>query len=73
VPTTFAATPEAEYLTPAQAAAFLNVRKQTLAVWRITKRYGLPFVRVGRHIRYRKSDLIRWAESRTEGAVEAAE
>ncbi len=29
----------------------------TLAVWACTKRYNLKFIRIGRSVRYRKSDL----------------
>lgn len=53
------------------AAEFLGVEEQTLAAWRCTNRYPLPFIRVGRKIRYRISDLERFLESRTVGAVEA--
>jgi excisionase family DNA binding protein len=46
-----------EVMTPEQAAEYLGVATQTLAVWRSTGRYALPFVKVGRHTRYRKADL----------------
>jgi excisionase family DNA binding protein len=46
------------------AARLLGVKVQTLAVWRMTGRYALPFVRVGRSIRYRKSDIDTWLASR---------
>lgn len=50
----------------AQAAAFLGLRPATLTVWRCTGRYRLPFIRVGRKIYYRVSDLEAWLNSRTE-------
>lgn len=50
-----------------QAAAILGVKPQTLAVWRSTGRYDLPFVRVGRLIRYRRADLEAWLEKRAVG------
>lgn len=40
-----------------QAADFLGIRQQTLAVWRSTKRYPLPSVKVGRLVKYRLDDL----------------
>ncbi len=40
-----------------QAAKILDVSPHTLDVWRATNRYPLPFVRIGRKIRYRLSDL----------------
>jgi excisionase family DNA binding protein len=35
-----------------EAAEFLGVQEQTLAAWACNHRYGLPFIRVGRRIRY---------------------
>lgn len=46
-------------------AALVDVHPGTLAVWRTTGRYGLPFVKVGRNVRYRKEDVLAWLESRT--------
>jgi excisionase family DNA binding protein len=59
-------------LTRDQAAEFLGVRAQTLAVWSTTGRYSLPLVRVGRSVRYRTSDLVAWLESRTTNQAEPA-
>lgn len=50
-----------------QASQLLGIKPQTLAVWRCTGRHELPFVRVGRSIRYRASDIQRWLDSRTVG------
>jgi excisionase family DNA binding protein len=55
---------ELELLTTADAARLLDVTPGTLEVWRTTKRYALPYVRVGRNIRYRRSDLVAFVESR---------
>jgi len=44
-------------LTRKQAAAYLGIKTQTLACWACNKRYVLPFVRVGRLIKYRVEDL----------------
>lgn len=46
-----------ELLTRRQAAAYLGVTEHTLAVWKCTKRYDLPCVKIGRLVKYRKSDL----------------
>jgi excisionase family DNA binding protein len=48
-----------------QAAQYLDVSPGTLSVWRCTGRYQLPFLKVGRKVRYRLSDLDAWLESRT--------
>ena len=49
-----------------QAATVLNVKPGTLSVWRSTGRYSIPFVKVGRSVRYRAGDLNAWLESRTQ-------
>lgn len=54
-----------ELLSADQAAATIDVTSGTLSVWRSTGRYGIPFIKIGRKVRYRKSDLIAWLESRT--------
>lgn len=54
-----------DLLTPGEAAAYLGVEQQTLAVWRTTGRYSLPAVRVGRLVRYRRSDLDAFLAART--------
>ena len=54
------------------AAAHIFVEPGTLSVWRSTGRYGIPFVKVGRLVRYRLSALDAWLQSRTRtsGATE---
>lgn len=52
-------------LDEAQAAQHLDVSPGTLSVWRSTGRYQLPFLKVGRKVRYRLSDLDEWLETRT--------
>ena len=48
-----------------QAAEVLGAKTTTLAVWRSTGRYNLPFVKVGRLVRYRVSDLAAFLARRT--------
>jgi len=52
-------------LTRQQAAEYLGVKPQTLAIWYSAGRYDLPVVKAGRCVRYRRSDLDAWLESRT--------
>ena len=54
----------AEILDTNGAAEYLGFKPQTLAIWRTTGRYGLPFLKLGRLVRYRKSDLDKWLASR---------
>jgi len=62
-----------ELLTREQTAKLLGVKGQTLAVWASTGRYGLRFIRVGKSVRYRRSDVEAWLESRAVGTVEGDE
>ncbi|MCY1406271.1 Helix-turn-helix domain protein [compost metagenome] len=56
-------TPET-LLTPEQAALVLGLSVKTLATWRSTGRYALPFIRCGGRIRYRRADLAAWLADR---------
>jgi len=51
-------------LDDAQAAAALGLKPSTLGVWRSTGRYALPYVKVGRLVRYTAGDLAAWLEKR---------
>ena len=55
---------KADLLDEKSAAAILDVSPGTLSVWRSTGRYNLPFLKVGRKVRYRRSDLEAWIQSR---------
>lgn len=46
-----------QLLSRKEAAAFLGLSVQTLAGWAWAKRYDLPFIKLGRLVKYRKSDL----------------
>ncbi len=59
-----ATSPSTSLLTPEQAAEFLGVTVGTLNVWRATRRYPLPYVKIGRKVMYRAQDLEQFAESR---------
>ncbi len=48
-----------------EAAQFLDNSPGTLSVWRSTGRYNLPFIKIGRNVRYRRADLVAWLEKRT--------
>ena len=54
-----------ELLTREQAAEYLGIKPQTLAVWATTGRYDLPVVHVGRLVRYRRDHLDEFLASRT--------
>ncbi len=53
------------------AAEILGLADGTLSVWRCVKRYPeLAYVRVGRSIRYRLSDIEKFIESRRVGGAQ---
>lgn len=55
----------ADLLDERKAADFLDVSPGTLSVWRSTGRYSIPFIKVGRSVRYSRNALQAWLESRT--------
>ena len=56
---------QSNLLTNEEAAEYLGVASNSLAVWRTTKRYAIPYVKVGRLVKYRLTDLEAFIESRT--------
>ena len=58
---------QSDLLTRREAAAYLGVTPETLAVWHCTKRYPIPVVKIGRLAKYRKADLDAFIASRVIG------
>ena len=58
-----------ELLTADQAAEYIGVKPQTLAVWRTTGRYALAFLKVGRLVKYRREVLDAFLSRRTVGTA----
>lgn len=54
-----------ELLTPQVLAEGLGVPVQTLYVWR-TKGAGPRAIKVGRHLRYRRSDVEAWLDAQAD-------
>ena len=48
-------------LSPQEAAEFLGVPLLTLRTWR-SRRIGPQFYRVGKHVRYRRAEIVAWIE-----------
>jgi predicted DNA-binding transcriptional regulator AlpA len=57
--------PPRRLLTPQETSLMLGVTVETLAVWRSTKRYDLPWVKIGRLVRYTEADVHSFIELRT--------
>jgi hypothetical protein len=47
-------------LTPQEVADILKIRKNTLATWRCSGRYDLPYIKVGRVVRYELESLTKF-------------
>lgn len=50
------------------AAPYIGVTPHTLTVWRSTKRHAIPYIKVGRLVKYRLADLDAWLASHTVSA-----
>ncbi len=48
-----------------QASVLLCTPKATLIKWRSTGENCIPYLKIGRNVRYRVSDLKKWIESRS--------
>jgi predicted site-specific integrase-resolvase len=57
------------FLTPDQVAERYQVSLDTLKEWRYRRR-GPEFLRIGKRVRYREADLLRW-EQEQEAAARA--
>lgn len=53
------------YITPEEVALLGVASKNTLAVWRSSGRYNLPYVKMSRLVRYRLTDVAQHLISRT--------
>lgn len=60
-----ASTSPDDLLDEAEAALVVKASPHTLSVWRSTKRYPLPYVKIGRLVRYRRGDIESFIAART--------
>jgi hypothetical protein len=51
-------------LSTEHAAQHIGITPHTLTVWRCTKRQNIPYIKVGRLVKYRLADLEVWLETR---------
>jgi hypothetical protein len=51
-------------LEPLEVSKILGVTVKSLAVWRCTKRYDLPYIKVGKSVKYRPEDIQAFIDSR---------
>ncbi len=48
-----------------EASKILHTTPETLAVWRCTNRYDLPYVKLGRKVRYKLKDIHDFIDRQT--------
>lgn len=51
-------------ITDVEAAPLVGLALQTIRNDRINRRFGIPFYRLGKSIRYKRSDLEAWVAKR---------
>jgi predicted DNA-binding transcriptional regulator AlpA len=51
-------------LSPRDVSEILGVSEETLSVWRCNKTYDIPYIKVGRLVKYKQSDIDSFIESR---------
>lgn len=56
-------------LTRKETADLLGVSCGTLAVWVSSKRYPLPYIKVGRLVKYDYNDVLQFLETRKQGGT----
>jgi hypothetical protein len=52
-----------------EAAALLHTPEKSLIKWRSTGEHSIPFVKIGRSVKYRTKDLRNWIESHVQGGA----
>jgi hypothetical protein len=61
--------PQSGLMSRREAATYLGVTEQTLAIWKCTGRYNLPCVKIGRLVKYRQLDLDAFIANNLKGAL----
>lgn len=59
--------PDRKLLTPVEVADLLGIKPSTLNVWRCTGRYKLPYVKVGKLVRYERRVVEQFIRENTIG------
>lgn len=59
-------------ISPEQAAEYLDLTTRTLANWRSRGYPNLPYIKLGRSIKYRQSDLDTYLAKHSHNAVTAS-
>jgi predicted DNA-binding transcriptional regulator AlpA len=54
-----------DLLSPKQVEADYGIPVGTQAIWRSTKRYAIPYIKLGRLVRFDRATIETWLASRT--------
>jgi excisionase family DNA binding protein len=57
-------------MTRKEAATYLGIKEQTLALWAHAHRYDLPYYKIGSTAKYKLEDLDRFIERNQQSTVE---
>jgi predicted DNA-binding transcriptional regulator AlpA len=57
-------------VSPNQLAEYTGIPVQTLANWR-WREQGPPWLKLGRHVRYRLADVEKWLDANAQGGAAA--
>jgi hypothetical protein len=52
-----------------EAAQLIRTPEKSLIKWRSTGEHNIPFIKIGRNVRYRTKDLRDWIESHVQGGA----
>jgi excisionase family DNA binding protein len=62
-----------EWLDYKGASLFIDAAVGTLQVWICSGRYAIPYYKIGRKVRFKKSELTAWMETRKRGGTTPTE
>lgn len=52
-----------------EAAQLIRTPEKSLIKWRSTGEHNIPFIKIGRNVRYRTTDLRKWIDAHTQGGA----
>jgi hypothetical protein len=52
-----------------EAATLICTPEKSLIKWRSTGEHNIPFIKIGRNVRYRTKDLRNWIEAHVQGGA----
>ena len=52
-----------------EAARLIRTPEKSLIKWRSTGEHNIPYIKIGRNVRYRTADLRKWIEAHVLGGV----